>query len=352
MVAYSMSNPTKLRIAQVAPMVFPVPPETHGGTERVVADLTDALTAQGHDLTLFAGSDSQTSARLLSASASLKSLCPDAEAPGMLGVLESANLSQLRSRLADFDIIHCHTESAHAAVLGAARANSLTTIHWRTDQDDRQTMFRLFPDLPVAAISASQARHIPDKNLRGVVHHGIPETRFHCGPGGGPLAFIGRMTDQKRPDAAIRIAKQAGFALRLAGTVDVGNPLYFDQHVEPHLGGHADYIGPVDDSAKQDLLGHAKALLFPIDWPEPFGLVMIEAMACGTPVVAMNRGSVPEIVEDGVTGFIVDTEDEAAEAVRKAAGLDRQCIRARFEERFTATRMAADYEVLYRKLLA
>ena len=352
MVAYCMSSPAKLHIAQVAPMVFPVPPKTQGGTERVVADLTESLIARGHDVTLFAGSDSRTSARLLSASPSLQHLCPDEEVPGLLGVLESANMSQLRGRLSDFDIVHCHTDSAHAALLGDARAHSLTTIHWRTDQEDRQTLFRLFPDLPIAAISASQAAHIPNGSLRGVVHHGIPETRFHCGPGGGPLAFIGRMTDQKRPDAAIRIAKQAGFALRLAGTIDVGNPHYFDRHVKPHLGGHADYIGPVDDAAKQDLLGHSRALLFPIDWPEPFGLVMIEAMACGTPVIAMNRGSVSEIVEDGVTGFIVDNEDEAADAVRNAAGLDRQRIRGRFEERFTATRMAADYEALYRKLLA
>ena len=344
-----------LRIAQVAPVIYPVPPAGSGGTERIVHDLTEALVTSGHRVTLFAPADSTTGAELVSGAPSLQALerRHGKVAPGVPAALEAILLDRVRVRLDEYDIVHCHGEFAHAAVLGARRARSVTTVHWRLDELDRGLFFEHFPDLPVAAISCAQAAALPPANLAGIVHHGIAADRYSLGTGaGGHLAFIGRMTDQKRPDRAIAIAKAAGGTLRLAGGVDVGNPDYFAQTVAPHLGPTIIHEGECDDAAKQTLLGEATALLFPIDWPEPFGLVMIEAMACGTPVIAWNRGSVPEIVEPGVTGFVVSSEEEAIAAVARAATLDRASIRRRFEERFTATRMADDYVALYRRLIA
>jgi glycosyltransferase involved in cell wall biosynthesis len=267
-------------------------------------------------------------------------------------VLEAVQMEHLRRRLSEFDIVHCHGEFSHAALLGDRRPHSLTTIHWRVDELDRELFFAAFPDLPVAAISAAQEIGIPDSNRAGIVHHGVERDRYALDERPGThLAFVGRMTDQKRPDTAIRVARAAGRPIRLAGTVDVGNPLYFEREVRPLLGDDAVYVGPVGDAAKGALLAGAEALLFPIDWPEPFGLVMIEAMACGTPVIAWNRGSVPEIVEDGVTGFVVNSEAEAVAALGRVGAIDRRGVRRRFEERFTSDRMAADYLALYRRLL-
>ncbi len=261
-------------------------------------------------------------------------------------------MEDLRLRLDRFDIVHCHGEFFHAALLGPRRRHSLTTIHWRVDELDRKIFFETFPDLPVAAISAAQGAMLPASNRAGTVHHGIARDRYALqGGAGGYLAFVGRMTDQKRPDRAIRVSNAAGRPIRLAGTVDVGNPTYFEREVRPLLSDAATYVGPLGDRAKGEMLGGAEALLFPIDWPEPFGLVMIEAMACGTPVVAWDRGSVREIVDDGVTGFVVSSEEEAVAAIAKARALDRAAVRRRFEARFTAERMAADYLALYRKLL-
>jgi glycosyltransferase involved in cell wall biosynthesis len=344
-----------LRIAQIAPVIFPTPPVRSGGTERVVHDLTEALVALGHDVTLIAPSDSRTSARLLSGGPSLSRIEADhggPVAPGVPAALEAVQLSLLQRALDRFDIVHCHGEFAHAALLDGAPVASLTTVHWRLDEADRQLFFRHFDRLPVAAISAAQAADLPAGNRAGIVHHGIASDRYRPGTGaGGHLAFIGRMTDQKRPDRAIAVARAAGRPLRLAGAIDVGNPDYFARMVAPALGGDIVHVGDIDDAGKQTLLGDAAALLFPIDWPEPFGLVMIEAMACGTPVIAWNRGSVPEIVEQGVTGFIVENEAEAVAAIARLATLDRARIRARFEARFTARRMADDYVALYRHLL-
>ncbi|WP_182086573.1 glycosyltransferase family 4 protein [Aureimonas sp. ME7] len=352
----STAVPTRsLRVAQVAPTIFPVPPHDHGGTERVIHDLSTALQRQGIEVTLLAPSDSATDVPRVGLWPSLHAL----EArhgqvpPSIPAVLEAARMEDLRLRLADFDIVHCHGEFFHAALLGNKRRHSLTTIHWRVDELDREIFFQTFPDLPVAAISAAQESMLPAANRAGVVHHGIERDRYALQDGaGGYLAFVGRMTDQKRPDTAIRVAKAAGRPIRLAGTVDVGNPTYFEREVRPHLGEAAAYVGPLGDKAKAEFLGGAEALLFPIDWPEPFGLVMIEAMACGTPVVAWDRGSVREVVDDGVTGFVVGSEAEALEALEKARTLDRASVRRRFEERFTSDRMASDYIALYRKLLA
>ncbi|WP_091864458.1 glycosyltransferase family 4 protein [Methylobacterium brachiatum] len=343
-----------IRVAQVAPNIFPVPPNHHGGTERVVHDLSTALRSLGVEVTLFAPSDSATDLPRVGDYPSLAALEQrhGRVAPGVPAALEALQLEALRRRLPDFDLVHCHGEFAHAALLGAARARSLTTVHWRVDELDRALFFAGFPDLPVAAISAAQATGIPAANRAGIVHHGIARDRyaFRAAPE-AHVAFVGRLTDQKRPDVAIRVARAAGMPIRLGGTIDVGNPDYFDRQVRPLLGPDATYLGPVDDIQKGDLLGSARALLFPIDWPEPFGLVMIEAMACGTPVVAWNRGSVPEIVEDGVTGFIVESEAQATAALRRIGTLDRAIVRKNFEARFTAERMARDYLALYRRLL-
>lgn len=350
-----MARKARLRIAQVAPVIFPVPPVDNGGTERIVFDLTEALVAMGHDVTLLAPSDSDTSARHLSASASLSQWqrLRDNVPPGVPGVLESLMLEQLRQHLDRFDVIHCHGEFCHAALLGERRRHSLTTIHWRVDELDRQLFFAGFPDLPVAAISHAQGAAIPASNRLGTVYHGLDPKRFNLGNGeGGYLAFIGRMTDQKRPDRAIDVARASGHSLRLAGDVDVGNPQWFDRHVAPELDERIRHVGPVNDRQKQQLLGDARGLLFPIDWPEPFGLVMIEAMACGTPVIAWRNGAVEEIVEEGVSGFVVDSFEAAVDAVKRLPELDRRRVRAAFLERFTAQRMARDYVRLYRQLLA
>jgi glycosyltransferase involved in cell wall biosynthesis len=314
-----------------------------------------ALQKAGMDVTLFAPSDSVTELPRVGDYPSLAALeaREGRVAPGVPAALEALQMEGLARRLDAFDIVHCHGEFAHAAILGARRCRSLTTVHWRVDERDRALFFAGFPDLPVAAISAAQEAGIPAPNRAGIVHHGIARDRYalETNPE-GYLAFVGRMTDQKRPDAAIRVARSAGLPVRLAGTIDVGNPDYFDRAVRPLLGDDAVYVGPVDDAAKSRLLSGARALLFPIDWPEPFGLVMIEAMACGTPVIAWNRGSVPEIVEDGVTGFIVASEEEAVAAVARVGTLDRAQVRRRFEARFTSERMAADYLAIYRRLLA
>lgn len=306
-------------------------------------------------ITLFAPSDSATDIPRIGDYPSLAALeaREGRVAPGVPAVLESLQMEALARRLDAFDIVHAHGEFAHAAILGVRRCRSLTTVHWRVDERDRALFFAGFPDLPVAAISAAQEAGIPAANRAGIVHHGIARDRYRLQTNPERyVAFVGRMTDQKRPDTAIRVARAAGLPVRLAGTIDVGNPDYFDRAVRPLLGDDAVYVGPVDDVAKGCLLSGARALLFPIDWPEPFGLVMIEAMACGTPVIAWNRGSVPEIVEDGVTGFVVSSEEEAIAALARVDTLDRALVRRRFEARFTAERMAADYLAIYRRLLA
>ncbi|WP_318784169.1 glycosyltransferase family 4 protein [Methylobacterium flocculans] len=343
-----------IRVAQIAPNIFPVPPEHHGGTERVIHDLSTALRSSGVEVTLFAPSDSATDLPRIGDQPSLSALEQryGRVAPGVPAALDALQLEALRLRLDAFDIVHCHGEFAHAALLGPRRRHSLTTVHWRVDELDRALFFAGFPDLPVAAISAAQAAGIPASNRAGIVHHGIARDRYALRTQPSEhVAFVGRMTDQKRPDTAIRVARAAGIPIRLGGTLDVGNPDYFEQRVRPLLGEDATYLGPVDDTRKGDLLGSARALLFPIDWPEPFGLVMIEAMACGTPVVAWDRGSVPEVVEHGLTGFVVSSEAEAVEALGRIGQLDRAQIRRRFEARFTAERMARDYLALYRRLL-
>lgn len=347
-----------MRIAHVAPVIHPVPPSTYGGTERVIADLATAQVRDGHDVTLFGPTDSALpNVRPIGHYRSLawhERQGADAP-PGLPAVLEAQLLRDLLAYGGDHDVIHLHG-SAHAS--GVAETLGIPvfrTIHWRADEADHTEHFRAFPQERIIAISQSQAAAVPASNLAGVVHHGIPADRYSADRysadqgAGGYLAFLGRMTDQKRPDRAIELARATGKEIRLAGPIDPGNPGYFDSVVRPALDERVRYVGSIDDAGKQDLLGNAAALVFPIDWPEPFGLVMIEAMACGTPVIAWRQGSVAEVVEDGITGIVVDSMGEAVERIEEVLKLERTAIRRRFEHRFSDERMARETLDLYRK---
>ncbi len=345
-----------MRIAHVAPVILPVPPATYGGTERVIADLVDAQMELGHEVTLFAAADSGLAgAEHVGAYQSLAWHEREDRSvpPGVVAVLQAAQLADLVQHIARFDVVHLHG-SAHASALQSLVPDTpiFRTIHWRADEADHAAHFAQFPGERLIAISNRQARDIPAESLAGMVHHGIPLGRYKAGGGEGRyLAFLGRMTDQKRPDRAIVVARRARMALKLAGPVDPGNPDYFARVVEPELSHPIEHIGNVTDAEKQDFLGNAAALIFPIDWPEPFGLVLIEAMACGTPVIAWPRGSVPELVEDGVTGIIVQSAEEAAARMPEVLALDRAQIRACFESRFAASRMAGEICELYERTL-
>ncbi|GGD64049.1 glycosyltransferase [Erythrobacter arachoides] len=346
-----------MRIAHVAPVIYPVPPLAYGGTERVIADLATAQLAMGHEPVLFGPADSALGGvRVIGAYPSLAAHQREAQSalpPGFPAELEARQISDLLRHLPGFDVVHLHGSAHASGVCAALGLPTFRTIHWRADEADHREHFAAFPDERVIAISASQAAAVPAASLAGVVHHGLPEARYAVGSGeGGYLAFIGRMTDQKRPDRAIALAREVGLPLRLAGPIDPGNPAYFDRVVAPLLSPDVVHVGSITDAQKQPFLGDAAALVFPIDWPEPFGLVMIEAMACGTPVIAWNRGSVPEVVEDGVTGIVVATLAEAVARLPQVLALDRQVIRQRFEERFTAARMASAIAALYEVTLA
>jgi glycosyltransferase involved in cell wall biosynthesis len=342
-----------MKIAQIAPLCEAVPPPLYGGTERIVAWLTDALVDLGHDVTLFASADSRTRAKLVP--------CRDRAIrmdPAPLKSDLAAHLSMLhevRARAHEFDVLHFHVDLLHFPMFEDCAARTITTLHGRLDLKDLADAYRRWPHYPLASISDHQRRPLRFANWRGTVHHGLPEDLFPFSPapaggsaGGGCLAFLGRISPEKRPDRAIAIARAAGIPLRIAAKVDDADRRYFHERIEPLLDDPlVEYIGEIGDGDKARFLGDAAALLFPIDWPEPFGLVMIEAMACGTPVVAWNCGSVPEVIEDGVTGRIVDDLDAAAAAVREVVGYDRRRIRAAFERRFSATAMAQRYEDLY-----
>jgi glycosyltransferase involved in cell wall biosynthesis len=337
-----------MRIALVSPLIYPSPPPFSGGTERVVHDLGEALVARGHEVTVYAAEGSATSGELVSMGPSVLSV--EDTPPGYAAAREALLLERVRKDAERYDIVHCHTEFMHAPVLGPDRWKSLTTIHWRADEEDRQVFLEGFPDLPVVAISQAQAETFPSSaRLEGVVHHGMPPGRYNYGDGsGGYAAFLGRMTDQKGPDRAIRAAREAGLPIKLAGDIDIGNPDYFETQVKPLLGPEAEYIGPIGDREKQRFLGEAKVFAMPIEWPEPFGLVMIEAMACGTPIAASPYGAAPEIVGTGA-GALAPL-GRFADALREASGYDRQAVRNIFEARFTSDRMAAEYEAIYRKI--
>jgi glycosyltransferase involved in cell wall biosynthesis len=338
-----------MRIAQIAPLHEAVPPKLYGGTERVVSFLTEELVAEGHDVTLFASGDSETSARLFPVwpkALRLDSSIRDPIAPHMM------LMEEVYRQASDFDVLHFHMDYWSFSLFGRQRTPFVTTLHGRLDLPELQPIFKMFPHAPVISISDSQRRPLPQANYVRTVLHGLPENLLTPQPKKPDyLAFLGRIAPEKRPDRAIRIARAAGIPLKIAAKVDRADAEYFETTIKPMLsGGGVEMIGEISDREKPDFLSGAIGLLMPIDWPEPFGLVMIEAMACGTPVIAFNRGSVPEIIEDGVTGFIVEDETSAVARVQKLAGLSRANVRKRFEERFTARRMAEDYLQVYRNL--
>ena len=338
-----------MRIAQIAPLHEAVPPKLYGGTERVVSFLTEELVALGHDVTLFASGDSQTSAKLEPIWPRALRLDPairDPIAPHML-LMEA-----VRRQAEEFDVLHFHMDYWSFSLFGRQRTPFVTTLHGRLDLPELQPVFNTFPNVPVVSISDSQRRPLPQANYVDTVLHGLPEKLLT--PQGQPqgyLAFLGRIAPEKCPDRAIKIAQACGMPIKLAAKVDVADKVYFEKHIRHLLDAPGvEMIGEISDKQKPAFLSGATALLMPIDWPEPFGLVMIEAMACGTPVIAFNRGSVPEIVEDGLTGFIVEDVEGAMAAVSRLHTLDRGRVRRRFEERFTARRMAEDYLAVYRSL--
>jgi len=346
----SRLNGAPMRIAQIAPLAESVPPKLYGGTERVVAWLVDELVELGHDVTLFASGDSRTRARLNPVwPRALRLSRPAADPNAAWAVL----LEKISQQAGDFDLIHAHIDWLHLPLLTRSGVPFLTTIHNRLDLPGLSGVINAFPGACFVSISDSQRQPLQHANWCGTVYHGLPANLFRPSfERGSHLAFLGRLTAEKGPEAAIRIARAAGMPLRIAAKIPRAETGYFKRHIEPQIDGkHIQLIGEVDERAKQPFLSEAAALLFPINWPEPFGLVMIEAMACGTPVIAYRAGSVPEVVEHGVTGFIVETEDEAVQAVKEIDRIDRRRVRARFEERFTANRMAAAYELHYRQLL-
>ena len=339
-----------MRIAQIAPLMESVPPKLYGGTERVVAWLVDELVELGHQVTLFASGDSRTRAELHPVwPRALRLGRPQPDPNAVLAMM----LDAVAGRAQEFDVVHAHLDWAHLPVLTRSTTPFLTTLHGRLDLPGIGEVVRQFQGACFVSISDNQRAPLPDANWCGTVHHGLPGRLFHASyETGSYLAFLGRLTPDKGPDEAIRIARAAGMQLRIAAKQPRGERGYFRTHIEPELDGSCvQLIGEVDDRRKQPFLSEAAALLFPIKWPEPFGLVMIEAMACGTPVIAYGAGSVPEIIEDGVTGFIVDSEEAAVKALKRLGEIDRRTVRSRFEQRFTAERMAQDYDRHYRKLL-
>lgn len=341
-----------MRIAHVAPVIYPVPPVAYGGTERVVADLAHVQLRLGHEVAIFAPRDSTLEGvRVIGdyGSLSYHRDALGAELPaGFAAQLEAQQLRDIVKYGSAWDIIHLHGSFHSSGICAALGLKVFRTIHWRADEADHQEHFETFRNERMIAISQRQARDVPPRSLAGVVHHGIPVDRYRLAAGRRDrLLFIGRMTDQKRPDRAIELANRLGLRLDLAGPVDAGNPTYFADRVAPHIGASIHHVGSLSDSEKQTAFDEAAALVFPIDWPEPFGLVMIEAMACGVPVIAWDNGSVREVIDDGVNGIVVSTIDEAVSRWPEVCSLDSKIIRGQFETRFTVDRMAAEVLSIY-----
>jgi len=336
-----------MKIAQIAPLAERVPPVLYGGTERIVSYLTEELVCQGHEVTLFASGDSITQGTLVPSVT--KALRLDQTVrdplPHMILLLE-----QVRARADQFDVLHFHIDLLHFPLFRPLAERTITTLHGRLDLPDLRPFYEEFSDMPVVSISDCQQTPLPAAGWIATVPHGMPRgiTRFYDGPSQGYLAFLGRICPEKGPDRAIAIAKRSGIKLKIAAKVDRVDQAYFEREIRPLLDDPLiEWIGEIDERQKPEFLGNALALLFPIDWPEPFGLVLIEAMACGTPTIGFRRGSVPEVVDHGVSGMIVDNEDQAVEAVHDIAKFDRSAVRACFERRFTVERMANDYLRLY-----
>lgn len=339
-----------MKIAQIAPLVESVPPVFYGGTERVVSWLTEELVRQGHDVTLFASGDSVTGAKL-------EPVVPRAlRREGISNSLPYIiiMLDKLVGRKNEFDLIHFHIDYFHYPLFRGMANKTLTTLHGRQDLPELPVIHRAFDHMPLVSISNNQRLPMPPVNWMGTVYHGLPEKLLKEGLGeGGYLASLGRISPEKGPIEAIEIARRAGLKLKIAAKIDPVDRQYYESVVKPVLdtSPHVEFIGEIDDKRKSEFLGNAKALLFPINWPEPFGIVIIEAMACGTPVIAFNRGSVPEIMDQGLTGFVVEDVEEAVAAVAKLDLLFRPSIRSRFEERFSARAMTSEYIRIYQELL-
>ena len=342
-------HPTgRLRIAQVAPLAESVPPRLYGGTERVVSFLTEELLELDCDVTLFASGDSTTRARLIA---------PCARALRLGGSIDPiphhlVMIEEVYRRAREFDMIHFHVDYLHYTATRRMRLPHLTTMHGRLDIPDLGPLYDEFSELPVVSISRSQRGPLPHARWVGNVYHGLPAELHHLGKGGDYLAFVGRVSAEKGLDHAIEIAERSGRALKVAAKVDRVDRDYFDEVIRPMMTRrHVEFLGEIDEAEKGELLRGAYALLFPIQWPEPFGMVMIEAMACGTPVIAYRRGAVPEVLDEDVTGWVVDTIDDAVRAVDRVKQLPRRDVRRRFEQRFSSARMAREYIEIYRQIL-
>ncbi|PWU22078.1 MAG: glycosyl transferase [Bdellovibrio sp.] len=338
-----------MKIAQVAPLFESVPPRFYGGTERIVSYLTEELVGRGHEVTLFATGDSKTAGKLVACwPEGLRLMrATDPILPHVLA------LEQVYGRAEEFDIIHFHVEYLHFLSLRNASVPHLTTVHNRLDLPLSRSLYHCFNGSPLVSISRDQRNHLPFVNWFGSVHHGLPENLLPFQlRGDGYLAFLGRASPEKGLDRAIEIARRTRHKIRVAAKIDQVDLEYFYRHVQPLLAeAHVDFIGEISESQKPEFLGRAKALLFPVDWPEPFGLVMIEAMACGTPVIAFDRGSVREIVLHGHTGYIVDSVEEAAHAVNRLGAIDRWRCRRHFMENFLASHMADNYLNIFKKVI-
>ena len=340
-----------MKIAQVAPLYERVPPKLYGGTERVVSYLTEELVRQGHDVTLFASGDSVTAANL-------RPICEQALRLSANRIIDSlahhVRLIEIVAQEAhEFDVVHFHIDYLHFPLTRRQRITALTTLHGRLDIPDLYPLYQEFKQMNVVSISDAQRSPLPGANWIATVHHGLPADLLHLQEQPGRyLAFLGRISPEKRVDRAIEIARKVGMPLRIAAKVDAADRDYFETRIKKLIDNRLiQYVGEIAESEKQDFLGNAYALLFPIDWPEPFGLVMIEAMACGTPVVAFKGGSVPEVLDDGQSGFVVDGIEEAVTAIPRIARIDRRSCRRTFEKRFTAERMCDNYVEVYGRLL-
>jgi glycosyltransferase involved in cell wall biosynthesis len=339
-----------MRIAQVAPLFERVPPKAYGGTERVISYLTEELIRQGHDVTLFATGDSITQAKLVSVVG--HAMRPEVARQPWLAY-HTMQMDLVCRHSTEFDLIHFHTDYLHFPITRRLKVAHITTLHGRLDLPELAPLYKYFNDIPLISISDDQRAPLPWANWRGTVHHGLPPlcSEIRTGPG-NYFAFVGRISPEKRVDRAIDIAMQCGVPLYIGAKIDVADEPYFKACIEPLLKSRLiTFLGEINDEEKSNLLSKAKALLFPIDWPEPFGLVMIESLSCGTPVIAYRHGSVPEIMEDGVTGFIVNSQAEAIRAARDIDLIDRVACRKAFDERFTVKAMTNNYVQIYRRLL-
>jgi glycosyltransferase involved in cell wall biosynthesis len=339
-----------MKIAQIAPLIESVPPRLYGGTERIVSYLTEELVGLGHDVTLFASGDSITGAELAVCSSRAIRLDPTVTdtIPHFMLMID-----KVRERAEEFDVLHFHIDLFHFPLFRPLAAKTLTTLHGRQDLNDLKPFYDRFDEMPLVSISNDQRKPLPHANFVATIQHGLPLNLHQPSfKRGSYIAFLGRISPEKRPDRAIRIARAAGIPLKIAAKVDKADETYFREEILPLIAGRGvEFIGEINEGEKTAFLGNAAALLFPIDWPEPFGLVMIEAMACGTPVLAFRRGSVSEIIDDGITGRIVNSEAEAIAALPEILSYNRRAIRQRFEDRFTSARMAEEYIGTFRRLL-